>query len=73
MTVPEERPLAIDALCDMLLPDGRTRVGSITQDICSWCGKPATEFTDTLSKKEYTISGFCQSCQDGEFLPEEEE
>lgn len=28
------------------------------------CGKPATEFKDAKSRKEFTISGFCQSCQD---------
>lgn len=28
------------------------------------CGKPAVNFRDELSRKEFTISGFCQSCQD---------
>lgn len=28
------------------------------------CGKPIGEFRDELSRKEYTISGMCQSCQD---------
>ena len=28
------------------------------------CGGKATEFRDGLSRKEYTISGFCQKCQD---------
>lgn len=28
------------------------------------CGKPAVEFKDAQSKKEFTISGLCQSCQD---------
>ena len=28
------------------------------------CGGPATEFNDSLSEKEYTISGLCQVCQD---------
>jgi hypothetical protein len=31
------------------------------------CGKPATEFTDALSRKEYRISGLCQECQDKYF------
>lgn len=34
------------------------------------CGKdinPETEFSDELSRKEYTISGFCQACQDKVF------
>lgn len=28
------------------------------------CGGPANEFRDELSRKEYTISGLCQKCQD---------
>jgi hypothetical protein len=31
------------------------------------CGGPATEFTDEISRKEYTISGLCQRCQDSIF------
>lgn len=36
------------------------------------CGGPATEFKDDLSRKEYTISGLCQKCQDSIFNQEEE-
>ena len=39
----------------------------IEMNECLWCGKEATEFRDKLSKKEFTISGFCQSCQDFTF------
>lgn len=28
------------------------------------CGGPAVEFTDELSRQEYSISGLCQRCQD---------
>ena len=28
------------------------------------CGRSATKFRDAVSKKEYTISGLCQYCQD---------
>jgi hypothetical protein len=31
---------------------------------CSFCAEPLTPFTDALSKKEYSISGMCQECQD---------
>tara|TARA_B100001964_G_C14125849_1_gene550512 strand:- start:906 stop:1118 length:213 start_codon:yes stop_codon:yes gene_type:complete len=31
------------------------------------CGGPALEFKDEVSKKEYTISGLCQKCQDKVF------
>jgi len=43
---------------------GRARTGSIHGDICVMCGEDASTFRDTLSKKEYSISGACQSCQD---------
>lgn len=46
---------------------GRTRSEAQLQQICVDCGKPATEFRDGLSAKEYTISGFCQQCQDKTF------
>ncbi len=31
------------------------------------CGKAARDFKDDLSKKEYTLSGLCQTCQDSLF------
>jgi hypothetical protein len=34
------------------------------------CGQPITGFKDALSSKEYSISGFCQACQDKVFAPE---
>lgn len=49
---------------------------------CPWCGKPPTVipdgaghrhvffFNDTLSVREYQISGLCQSCQSGFFSDE---
>lgn len=30
------------------------------------------DFRDEISKKEYTISGFCQTCQDKTFVDPEE-
>ena len=35
------------------------------------CGGPATEFKNAISRKEYTISGLCQNCQDAIFGREE--
>jgi len=32
--------------------------------ICVLCKKPAEYFKDSLSLKEYSISGLCQECQD---------
>lgn len=40
------------------------RTNAIKSDVCVFCGKPATEFRDELSKREYAISGLCQRCQD---------
>jgi hypothetical protein len=41
---------------------------------CFFCEKPVGAFRDALSKKEYTMSGMCQSCQNKTFLslPEED-
>ncbi len=46
---------------------GRTRTESIQQNVCVTCGKMATGFSDASSRKEYTISGMCQVCQDETF------
>jgi hypothetical protein len=43
---------------------GRSRVLAQAGNQCVKCGGQATEFNDELSKKEYGISGFCQTCQD---------
>jgi len=44
------------------------RTRSIRTDVCIGppfgCGRKATEFRDAISKKEFTISGLCQYCQD---------
>jgi len=40
------------------------RTTAIKSDTCATCGKPATQFKDDLSRREYTISGMCQACQD---------
>tara|TARA_R100001082_G_C4350300_1_gene154232 strand:+ start:626 stop:844 length:219 start_codon:yes stop_codon:yes gene_type:complete len=34
---------------------------------CVTCENSIGEFRDSLSKKEYSISGMCQSCQDSVF------
>lgn len=37
---------------------------ALRQGICLTCGEDAKEFSDELSKKEYSISVMCQKCQD---------
>lgn len=43
---------------------GKNRTSCIQKNVCVLCGKPAVEFRDAVSKKEFSISGLCQSCQD---------
>ena len=67
MAVPSYRPKALEDLASSMNPGKRSREGSIKADVCTWCGQPATEFKDALSRREYSISGFCQACQDKTF------
>ena len=42
---------------------------AVERDKCPTCGSSIREedFKDNLSKKEYSISGMCQKCQDSVF------
>ena len=49
---------------------GIDRVKTISEAFCVSCdseGNNAASFRDDLSRKEYAISGMCQSCQDDVF------
>ena len=46
---------------------GVSRLTSIKQDTCVTCQEDASTFKDDLSRKEFTISGMCQTCQDSVF------
>ena len=46
---------------------GRGRKVAMDNQMCVICGDDANHFSDELSRKEYGISGMCQSCQDGVF------
>lgn len=50
---------------------GKDREATIRADRCMLCTEDAKEFRDNLSRKEYTISGMCQKCQDKIFEPPE--
>ena len=52
---------------------GIDRRASIKGDVCTSCGQAATIFRDGLSRREYTISGLCQACQDIIFAEPEDE
>ena len=64
---------AADAPSNTYLANGVEETGAsnivtaILLDYCTICRKPATDFRDDLSRKEYTLSGFCQTCQDDFF------
>jgi hypothetical protein len=51
---------------------GRARSLAIAGRSCVTCGKRADIFRDSLSVKEYHISGMCQKCQDEVFVENEE-
>ena len=57
----------LDKVSEVLF--GRKTTESIQSDICVCCGNPATTFSSDLSRKEFSISGLCQTCQD-EFFKE---
>ena len=46
---------------------GRSRILAQAGCSCVKCGKPAVDFKDEVSKKEFGISGVCQVCQDDIF------
>ena len=46
---------------------GISRHEALERKICTWCKKQILSFEDELSKREYEISGLCQSCQNKVF------
>ena len=71
---PSQKAPSIDAMLTSVF--GVDRVKTISGGTCVSCdaeGIIASSFSDDLSRKEYSISGFCQSCQDDLFGPEEDE
>ncbi len=51
---------------------GRSLELSQAGEQCVKCGEFNLEFRDELSRREYAISGWCQSCQD-DFFNEHED
>lgn len=60
---------SLDVLSESLT--GVKRTDAIKSDTCVFCKQPANKFRDELSRKEFTISGMCQKCQDEVFGEEE--
>jgi hypothetical protein len=46
---------------------GRSRTVAKAGCSCVSCGGRADKFTDEISKREFGISGMCQTCQDSIF------
>lgn len=74
MTPSHKTPGMEEALTNLFGYDRRT---SIEANRCAppsvgGCGGIATEFRDELSRREFTISGLCQRCQDSVFEESEE-
>lgn len=46
---------------------GKSRHTVIANHQCMTCTSPVNQFRDSLSLKEYQISGMCQACQDSVF------
>tara|TARA_R110002051_G_scaffold14510_1_gene46959 strand:+ start:2700 stop:2903 length:204 start_codon:yes stop_codon:yes gene_type:complete len=44
-----------------------SRKGAVAEGSCTWCHEMVGKFRNPKSRKEYTISGMCQPCQDDFF------
>ena len=68
---PSTKSPAMEAALTAVL--GRHRRETIKNNVCASCGKPATEFRDEISRREFSISSLCQNCQNSVFDTEEED
>jgi len=56
-------PLA--QLLDSMAPKGgMPRSQALAQQRCAQCSGPAIKFRDDISRKEFTLTAWCQPCQD---------
>ena len=60
---PSEKSAGITDFLNHLM----NREECIKNNKCTWCGGEAKNFKDDMSEKEYTISGYCQKCQNKTF------
>jgi len=68
MFEPSQKSEGIESLLTAIT--GKSRPDTIKAGQCTTCdatGLTTASFTDDLSRKEYTISGMCQACQDSVF------
>ena len=74
MIQPSHKAPSIDAMLTSVF--GVDRVKTISGGTCVSCdaeGIIASSFSDDISRKEYSISGMCQSCQDDLFGADEDD
>ena len=66
MTNPAKRPFTRLAA---RLTGGAAALDALDAGACPFCKRPIdhTQFTDSRSRREYAISGLCQTCQDETF------
>ena len=65
---PATKAPEIEALLEALsLELARPRSEAFAERACVTCGGAATEFDSILSRREYSISGMCQPCQNSVF------
>ena len=69
MATPAPKSPVIESMLEQQSQElyGRSRKASIENDVCLVCGRKELVFKNELSRKEYTISGMCQKCQDDIF------
>jgi len=65
MATPSDKSLDMERFIKDFFGIDRREV--IRSNKCVECGGDALEFDDELSRKEYTISGLCQQCQNNVF------
>lgn len=71
---PTYKAASVDSIISEIT--GKNRMSTIENGLCVFCdatGLTEASFRDTLSVREYEISGMCQECQDTAFQPYDEE
>ena len=66
MAIPSEKSSVIEKLLTEI-NGGKSRRAYIHANKCVRCEGDASYFHDEVSRKEFTISGWCQHCQDEMF------
>ena len=69
MSKPSNKSEAVNSFLEEIANTvfGASRMESILTDLCVSCKGDAITFKDDISRKEFGISGMCQTCQDSVF------